>query len=349
VDYAEVTKLIDGESQCRAIDANIPAEGTARYPTKRPVGNAPWAFANAEREQLCERLQQAGPALNVVAEVFVGVQTSADKIYHLDVLKRTQRETRVRCRLDGTGDRLENDLLRPLVSGEDVKPYWLNTNRQVILYPYEWVNSRSVPLIPWQQIEALGQTKNYLEKHQDRMRGRENGKFDDGAWYRFGRSQNIGRQRGAKLCIPRLAPRIRCGFDQTGDLCLDNVDVNAVRIHAEYAKVVDYYYLCGILNSELIDVFVKSRSRYHFRGGFASYNRQFIKAIPIKIPKTKAEKETARMISERVQRAIQLWSQLQNQEGDHERSRTEREIESQGAAISSLVLRVYGIDTIPAG
>jgi hypothetical protein len=130
---------------------------------------------------------------------------------------------------------------------------------------------------------------------------------------------------------------------------LDNVDVNGVRIRTRYAETVDYYYLCAILNSELADVFVKSRFRYHFRGGFVSYNKQFIKAIPVKIPETRSERDLARRISERVQRVIQLWAQLQSQDGDHERSRIEREIESQGDGISKLVLRIYGVESVPPG
>jgi len=93
VAYAEVTDLIDGELQCGAIDANVSTDGVSSFSAKHPLGNHPWSFATVEREQLCERLEQAGPALNAVAEVFVGVQTSADDIYHLDVLQKTQSRT----------------------------------------------------------------------------------------------------------------------------------------------------------------------------------------------------------------------------------------------------------------
>jgi len=154
--------------------------------------------------------------------------------------------------------------------------------------------------------------------------------------------------KGVKLCIPRLATRIRCAFDDGGDVCLDNVDVNGARLRAAFIGKVDYSYLCGVLNSRLADSLIKHAARYRFRGGFSSYNKQFIEGLPIKIPEARAERKLADQIAERVERVIDAKKQLQKGAlGDRAVERLQREIEAHEQRIDELVCRLYGVDEIP--
>ena len=68
----------------------------------------------------------------------------------------------------------------------------------------------------------------HLRSYEAALRGRERGRFDDAAWWRFGRHQNLDKQDIPKLLVPRLVKRLRASFDAAGRYYLDNVDVGGV-------------------------------------------------------------------------------------------------------------------------
>jgi hypothetical protein len=349
VDYARVDDLEDGDFQCQSIDAGVAVNGVTQFTATHPRGQKPWSFVDRAVEEWCNRIVAAGIPLGTIADVFVGVQTSADKVFHLDVAEMKRARVRAVSRVDSRPIEIEGRAVKALVSGEDVRSYQLNLSRQVIIFPYEWLSSERPALLSISQLNAVvPNTLSYLRSHEALLRSREGGRFDDDGWYRFGRSQNLGRQKGVKLCIPRLATRIRCAFDEGGEACLDNVDVNGVRLRAGFIGKVDYSYLCGVLNSRLADSFIKHAARYRFRGGFSSYNKQFIEGLPIKIPEARAERKLADQIVERVERVIEAKKQLQKGAvGDRAVERLQREIEAHEQRIDELVCRLYGVDEIP--
>lgn len=129
--------------------------------------------------------------------------------------------------------------------------------------------------------QEVPSTWEYLLENKKILENRENGKFKDKEWYRFGRNQNIDKQYLQKLCISRLVQRIQCIYDEYGDYCLDNVDVGGIILKTEYKPL--YHYLMGLLNSKLLSVFL-SKISTPFRGGFWSCNKQYLEKLPIYLP-----------------------------------------------------------------
>ena len=349
VGYARITKLEDGDTQCAGLDSGHICEGVLSYSAVRPRDSDGWAFGDVASFAWSRTIAGSTITLGEVAEVFVGVQTSADKVYHFDVIDRRRPLLLVRSRFDGKQCKIEAGVLRPLVSGEDIRAFHCNHSRQAILFPYGWTTGRTPRLISAEEFaERYPHSWRYLKLHERVLRARENNKFDDDKWYRFGRSQNIGRQKGQKLCVPRLSKRLRCAIDESGQVCLDNVDVNGIRVRADFRKFVDSCFLCGLINTSLADRYIKVNISTHFRGGFASFNRQFIEQVPIKLPETAAERRDAERISERVRQIIDAKRKLQRATlGQNERERLERQVEAHEAAINQLVCGLYGVDEIP--
>ena len=107
------------------------------------------------------------------------------------------------------------------------------------------------------------------------------------------------------------------------------------------------YYMLGVLNSRLLDWFVK-RLTTPFHSGWYAYNKQYIEQIPIKCPETAQERKFADQIIERVERIIEAKKQLQKgSSGNRVVERWHREIESREHQIDELVCRLYGVDEIP--
>jgi len=349
VQICRFKKLEDGNVQCRDLDDSRATNGISVFQSMHPSDSGKWSFVKLDTHAWCERISVNRPPLKKCADVFVGVQTSADKIYHFDLISLEKGLVTVRSRLDGITHELEYELIHPLLSGTDVRTFSINKFRQVILYPYWWNGEKHGQLISRQDlIKRFPLSWSYLQKHEKNLRLRERGRFDNDNWYQFGRSQNIDRQKGPKLCVPRLAESIRCAFDEVGDACLDNVDVNGVRIRSGYLEMLNPFLLTGILNSRIANIYIRASGGTHFRGGFASFNRQFIENIPIVIPETSAEMKFSNRIIEHVQQVMYLKNQVQGDNiSDQQRTMFEREIESHESRIDELVCQLYGISEIP--
>jgi hypothetical protein len=343
------TDLHDGDAQCAALDSGRSMEGITAFVARSPSNDEPWSFVSASLQNWCEDLARDRLTLIDVASVFVGVQTSADDIYHFDFVSGDKKVVHVKSRRDDSVYQLEAEVLHPLISGTDVRPYVLDKDRQVILFPYWWDSQDERRLISEPVFnERFPLAWAYLKRHEKSLRTRENSSFDIESWYQFGRSQNIGRQRGKKICIPRLAERIRCAVDEQGNCCLDNVDVNGVRIRKKFADSLHPLLLVAVLNSTLSDSFVRANGGTHFRGGFASFNRQFIEAIPICVPKKGIERKIASRIVGRVKEVTDTKSKLVDaQISGRERERLEREVEAHEKRIDELVCELYGVKEIP--
>ena len=110
---------------------------------------------------------------------------------------------------------------------------------------------------------------------------------------------------------------------------------------------ISYGYVLALLNSGLLDWFVKQITT-PFHGGWYAYNKQYIEQIPIKIPADALERRLADQIAERVPLIITAKRQLQaDPGGDRAQERLQREIEAHQQRIDALVCQLYGVDEIP--
>ena len=257
-----------------------------------------WLLLTGEERVLIDRLYQHCKRLDDpqhTSNIFVGLQTSADAIYHLKRLG----PGRYLCTPNGALPyevEIEDALMKPLVSGPQAKRYIEPVTDTYLLFPYA-VSKGRVTLIDAKTMAACyPKAWAYLRSYEDVLRMREakkDGKgkiieapFDDEQWYRFGRHQNLDKQEIVKLVVPRLVSDFACSIDETGSVYLDNVDVGGVEI----ADMEDPFFIAGVLNSSVVN-FVFKRISKPFRGGYSSANKQFIAPLPI--PSAAVEERSA--------------------------------------------------------
>jgi hypothetical protein len=309
----------------------------------KTITAAEWNFAVGAGAQLVERLNAFPTKLGDMADIFVGLQTSADDVLILNLVAEGARTLRLHSKELDADFTLENGLFHPLVSGTDVQGYAALPSRQYILFPYE-VSAENVRLIPFDEIERrFPKTADYLLQNKKRLEGREKGKFRGADWYRFGRSQNLGIQSKIKICVPRLVDQLRAGFDADGSHFLDNVDVGGVTLKPEYSSH-DLRYMLGLLNSKLLAWFFPNVSA-PFRGGWMSANRQFLSQLPIRVidlTKTADQALGGRMVK-LVEQMLALHRQLAAARTPQEKTAFTRQITATAAQIDRLVYDLYGL------
>jgi len=305
--------------------------------------NTEWNFAVGESAALVKKLGKIKLKLGDVADIFVGLQTSADDVFIMHLVEETPKTFRLKSKSLNTEWTFEKGLLHPIVSGTDVNRYATLPSRQYILFPYE-VEGNSATLIDFKVLtENYPKTADYLKENKRRLEERERGKFKGHNWYRFGRNQNIGIQEQIKLCVPRLVDRLYATYDSEGNHYLDNVDVGGITLRNEF-KHLGYKYLLALLNSKLLRWYFPFVS-VPFRGGWLSANRQFLSQLPIRTidfnnPSEKAIHDKLVLL---VDRMLELHRKKNSLPPSAEREKIEREIAVTDEKIDDMVYGLYGV------
>ena len=279
-----------GADSCRWVCADdLPAWlqtqlGTEGILPAQSVTAAEWNFVVGKGSRLFDRLKAMPVKLGDVADIFVGLQTSADDVFILRFVSETAKTITLASKALEREWTFEKELMHPLVSGTDIRAYAPLPVRQFILFPYEIVDD-SVELIALESImRRWPKTADYLTANKKLLEERESGRLRGTAkWHGFIYLKNMTRQALPKLCVPRLVETLSCTLDGYGSHFLDNVDVGGVVFTEQHAQH-NSAYLLGLLNSLLLRWFFPHISA-PFRGGFRSANKQFLTQLPIRLLK----------------------------------------------------------------
>lgn len=246
----------------------------------------PWEFASGTERKLIQRLQKNCMRLDdpaVTASIFQGIKTSADYIYNFE---RVGSNTYLHTPKEGNPYevKLEDSVMKPLVSGPEASRYTHPDTTTYILFPYKVEDDKGV-LISQDEFE-----KNYplawayLKTYETVLRGREDGKMDKDGWWGWVYPKSIARQRNPKLGVPTTVKNLEVFADYSGDFCFSGARVEGILSTNEKEAL----FLLGILNSKPVN-FVFRRIGRPKSGGFFEANKQFIAPLPI--PKAKPEQK----------------------------------------------------------
>jgi len=319
----------------KAIEGEIPAD---------KVTEKEWNFVVGPGVGLFERLGKMPVKLaDVVTGMFVGQQTSADTIF---LFKEYQREVGnavdVWSKELDRWIKIERDVLKPVVRSGNINRYSANPTA-LVLFPYEVKNCRARLYTPAEMQDQYPLAWTYLKQNKRLLEDREKGKFKDHHWYRFGRSQNLGAWEQPKLMIPYMITDLAAYYDQSDNFYFINVTTGGYGITVE-ETTIRYPYLCGLLNSRLLDFYLK-RVSTSFRGGYLAANRQFIEQLPIRAidfsdPTDKAHHDG---MVDLVETMLKLHKDLQAAKTNHEKSLIQRQIDATDKQIDQLVYELYGL------
>lgn len=307
------------------------------------VTDQEWNFVVGEHSALFKKLDSMPVKLGDIADIFVGLQTSADKVFILTLIEEYPNYYRLKSEVLNEEINLEKGLLHPVLSGTDVKRYGSLPNRQYILFPYSVLNNK-IEMIPFSEIEIeYPQIASYLNKNKKLLENREKGKIKNERWYGYIYLKNMTIQDKEKICVPRLVDKLHAAYDSNGSHFLDNVDVGGI-ILKEISSRNIFKYLLALLNSELLRWYFPFISA-PFRGGYYSANKQFLTQIPIRTIDFRNSEDVARhdrMVS-LVETMLDLNKKLDDAKLGSEKEMIQRRIDATDDAIDKLVYELYGL------
>ncbi len=306
--------------------------------------SAEWSFSVDNSASIISKLSKLPVKLKDVADrIFQGLVTGADKVFILKKLENgnyysdeTKKEYRI-----------ESSLLHPLCKGSvNIKRYYVNTLEKVILFPYKLENGKAILLTPKELGKLFPLTWKYLEENRRVLENREHGKWKIDKWYAFGRSQNLSEMEQCKILTPSIANHASFTFDEiehyyfVGSGGGGGGGYGITIGHSEFS----YKYILGLLNSKLLDLYLKSYSS-HFSGGYFAFNKQYIEQLPIRtidFANPADVKCHDRMVS-LVESMLALHRQSAAARLPDEKERLERQIQATDRQIDALVYELYGL------
>jgi hypothetical protein len=248
--------------------------------SSRTLSGAEWHFMKDDERRLYERLSAMPTNLeDATLRIFQGLKTSLDEVYILDEVERSRDSVTAHSSHLGEDVTLEPTLLHDLVKGGDSKPFHLSRSRKIIIFPYALGDRGQYELIPQTEMRSrYPLTWAYLNSSKRALRERENGRFDGEHWYQYGRTQALQLITKPKLFTPDIALRASFSIDETGDAFFTGGVAGGYGILPKAG--ISQFYLLGILNSRLLEWFLR-RHGTSMRGGYYNYESRFIKGIPV--------------------------------------------------------------------
>lgn len=308
------------------------------------IGEAPWEFLSPEATALFDRLRhENSTVLSDVANIFVGVQTSADRIYIFEAVAETA-ETVTFDDINGVRWTIEKAILRLALMDVQLPAFSRPQANAYIIFPYKVAESRAALFSVDEMQTQFPRCWEYLQNHESQLRGRS--LQNPEMWYGYGRTQSLTRFNGeAKLIWPVLSLEPRYAYDDQDILFTGGGNGPYYGLRPLPDTELSIFYLQAILSHPVFEAMVKSVAST-FRGGYKSHGKQFVQSLPIRqIDFTNHdEKPSHDNIVTSVQQLIQATEALKTATLPHQQQtlRTQARILKQ--RIDRLIEQLYGID-----
>jgi len=240
----------------------------------------PWVFVRPTWSEVFRRLQETSPeTLEDAAEIFVGVQTSADKIFVIKPTKETARTVTFKD-VSGVYRTIERALLRPCLYDVEIKSFIPPKANAYLLFPYN-VDGKKATVVPRNVVRReFPKTLRYLLAYRRLLAKRNLQSGSAKEFYRYGRSQSLVSFDTAKIVLPILSLAARYSEDRSNVLVTGGGNGPYYLIRPRPTSPYALRFLLGVLSYPVLEGMVRARASM-FRGGYYSHGKQFIKGLPL--------------------------------------------------------------------
>lgn len=249
------------------------------YPVEY-IGRQPWSFLPQNIVAHLEQISPSCVSLSSLADIFVGVQTSADQIY----IVHADREDELFIYSHDSQDRefrIEKGILRKSIYDTQLANYEKIIANSYIIFPYKKVNGKPVLYTLEEMTENYPYALAYLGGFREKLDRRNMPGRNEGNWFAFGRSQSIRRfLSGEHLVWPVLSVNSNYVYDDEMVVFTGGGNGPFYGLEMKSSSQESIFYIQAILNHWLMELLVKSKAST-FRGDYYSHGKQFIATLPI--------------------------------------------------------------------
>ncbi len=305
------------------------------------ISGSEWNFTVGEGAGLFEKLSNMPVKLaNMAEKIAQGIRTSANEVYVLDTVSTEGEQIVSYSKQLDKKISIEKNAISSFLQGREIKPYHIKSSSKVVIIPYRKEQSKT-ELIPESEIKnEFPFTYSYLLENKKYLENREHGRMKGDKWYAYVYPKNIEIMKSIKILVPDIADRASFAFDESGMYSF----TSGYAIILKEPTEKNYKYILGLLNSKVLDYFLKKISTT-MRGGFFRYFTQYVEQLPIRTIdfSNPSEKEKHDRMVSLVEQMLELHKKKASVKDAAETERLDRLITSVDAEIDRLVYDLYDL------
>ena len=308
------------------------------------ISRQPWSFLPQNIIAHLEHISPSCVPLSSLADIFVGVQTSADQIYiiHADREDRSFIYSHDRRNREF---KVEKGILRKSIYDTQLASYERITANSYIIFPYKEVNGKPMLYSLEEMHTSFPYALAYLEGFREELDKRNMNSRNESNWFAFGRSQSIKRfLSGEHLVWPVLSIGSNYVYDNEMVVFTGGGNGPFYGLEMKPASRESIFYIQAVLNHWLMELLVKGKAST-FRGDYYSHGKQFIATLPIyKIDfDNPIEVAKYQQIVEYVQTIMRLKNQLTIAPNGTQKTVIERSIVAVNGNLNNTIDELYQV------
>ncbi|MEC5166734.1 adenine-specific DNA-methyltransferase [Flavobacterium sp. PL11] len=222
--------------------------------------NKVWNFQDDQITNLLLKFtKNTKPLLEFTNQIFQGIASGKDEVFYIS--QEDVKELKI-----------ENNVIKQILKGKDLKKYTINWSKNYVIYPYD----KTSKVIPENLLKInYPNCYNYLKENRKLLNGRNY--FDNSSklWYELWNQRNHLNFDKLRIITPEIS-------DRNNFVITDKFYGNTKTYHIipKDDSFENYCFLLGILNSKLLDYIYKKITTPQ-AGGFYAYKTQFLSQLPI--------------------------------------------------------------------
>jgi adenine-specific DNA-methyltransferase len=276
--YVSFDGLQSTETYLASLSASSSLGGEPLVLNEGDFSEKNWTFGTKSATDVFEKMDQHGQKLKEYCRsIFVGLQTNSDPIF---ILKKN--EDGYFSKHLGRNVELESAILKPILKGAEIRRYGIDYRQLFLIFPYQLLDGKAILISEDRFKSTYPKTWKYLLECEDRLRDRENGKMNHSGWYGYVYPKNLDQFQYPKIMTQVLSCQSSMVYDPSdGYYFVGGGNAGGYGITLKIDPPIGYWYLLALLNSRLIDFYIKGHST-PFQGNYFSYSKRFLSDVPIR-------------------------------------------------------------------
>jgi hypothetical protein len=245
-----------------------------------------WNLYSDETQVIGNKISSISIPLKKIAIANQGIKTGFDKIFVLSKVKEENSKTILKT-FDGKEYKFESDIIKPLLSNTEIKPYYILFHDNHIIYPY--YNNKIIPEDVLKEKYPL--TYSYLLKNMSKLASRKS-LTKTALWYSLIRKRDQEIFENPKILTPDTANKSSYYFDDESYYYVGGL---GIRLRDSN---INPYFILSVLNSSISFWIIRNISR-SIPGEYFSFEKKYTMKLPIRrVSFTTPKEERSKLIEE---------------------------------------------------
>ena len=270
IDYKEVRDLIPDITYLRQLRrSKIPLS---------ELDEKGWVLTGPVERQAMKKMQNNGTQLGKITEFMSeGIVSGDNEVMFLEVEEWGDDYHTVRNNINDQQYRLESDIVRPLIDGDEIERYGVTETDTAVIYPYTEKDGDTTEIKEEVLKSEYSNVYSYLIEFKDRLSSRGTSSMNYPKWYSLWCPRKKRLFESPKLLVPDICQISEFTIDRVGNMFFPNsayglLPVSNSKKHRNY--------LVGLLNSSPIWFYIYHTSPV-LRGDYRRFMTSYLSRVPV--------------------------------------------------------------------